>query len=252
MLERLANLMNEFPEVEVFGGPNATPVGSGTFEMTQGAVLASMVGAGPVRKRYGPHPAGIADERFFILCNLAIRRRSLLQFSADLICAEENALLIEMNRRGLTMYYDPDLVVWHERRGDWRGFAQQMHKYGVGRGQVINSLPSKLRFAYIVPSLFLLYLLLLPGLIFLGRWAIVPAALYMLAVAASSGKIAITIRNAKAAPTGMILTVVLHACYGAGVLRGALVGKKMALRGVGERASGGNSSGEDRFSDVAG
>ena len=54
--------------------PNDTPPGSSRFQAVQGAVLASLVGSGPVRRRYGAHPPRHADERFFILCNLAVRR----------------------------------------------------------------------------------------------------------------------------------------------------------------------------------
>ena len=73
-LALLVDLADAHPEAGVFGGPNDTPPDSSRFEVVQGAALASILGSGPVRRRYGPHPAGPADERFFILCNLAVRR----------------------------------------------------------------------------------------------------------------------------------------------------------------------------------
>ncbi|MGH9026751.1 MAG: glycosyltransferase, partial [Acidimicrobiia bacterium] len=137
LLRRLVELMKQHPEVGVFGGPNVTPPGSSRFQVVQGAVLASPMGAGPVRRRYGDHPFGQADERSFILCNLAVRREAMVPFDTDLVCAEENAVLLELKRRNLGMLYDPYLAVYHERRDTPRGFAQQMFKYGRGRGQVM-------------------------------------------------------------------------------------------------------------------
>jgi cellulose synthase/poly-beta-1,6-N-acetylglucosamine synthase-like glycosyltransferase len=249
MLVRLAELMTRLPDVEIFGGPNATPIGSPFFEVVQGAVLASMVGAGPVRRRYGRHPAGPADERFFILCNLAVRKRSMKLFPPDLICAEENALLIEMKNRGLAMHYDPDLVVFHERRSNWKGFAQQMHKYGIGRGQVIESQPSTVRLAFILPAMLLVYLAVLPGLIFLTPWAAAPAVAYLAAVVISNVNIMLTLRKARALPLGILLTLLLHACYGAGVVRGVLFGKSLSdRRRLSEQRASDSRNGPERSS----
>src|SRR5581483_4999678 len=122
MLASLASLAESHPEVTVFGGPNVTPPGSSRFQFVQGAVLSSMMGAGPVSRRYGARHAGPADERWFTLCNLAIRRTTMLPFLDRLVCAEENALLAELRSRGEQMRYDPELRVGHARRSTPRSF----------------------------------------------------------------------------------------------------------------------------------
>ena len=162
LLARLAALAEAHPDVDVFGGPNDSPEGSTRFQFVQGAAMASMAGAGPVRRRYGAHPAGPADERFFILCNLAVRRSAMRPFDPDLVCAEENALLSEMSRRGIAMHYDPELAVFHERRDTFSGFGRQMYKYGRGRGQLMVRTPATASPAYLVPSALLAYGALLP------------------------------------------------------------------------------------------
>lgn len=250
MLRRLSAVARSHPEAEVFGGPNATPAGSSFFQAVQGAVLGSIVASGPVRRRYGKHPPGSADERFFILCNLAIRRRSMRDFPRDLICAEENALLAEMSRRGLGMHYDPELVVWHERRPDFRGFAAQMHKYGFGRGQLVRRHPSQTRAAYVVPSVGLVYIAALPALAFVTPRAALPLGVYAAAAAANGCKVAMTLRRPRAAAPATVLTVTLHVCYATGVLRGIVAPRRrpaarraIAAPDVGER--------DDRISDVA-
>jgi succinoglycan biosynthesis protein ExoA len=220
-LALLVELADAHPESAVFGGPNDTPPGSSRFEVVQGAALASFLGSGPVRRRYGAHPAGPADERFFILCNLAIRRDAMLPFASDLVCAEENAVLSAMSRDGVAMYYDPRLVAYHHRRPTLRGFARQMFKYGHGRGQLTRQVPATLRPAYLVPSVAIVYALLAPLLaVVLHPAALLPLALYAVGMAVSAAWIAWTLRRARDLPLAALLLVVLHAAYGAGVLRG--------------------------------
>jgi glycosyltransferase involved in cell wall biosynthesis len=220
LLARLDHLTVEHPEVGVFGGPNVTPRGSATFELVQGAVLSSIVATGPVRRRYGPHPSGPADQRWFTLCNLAVRRSQMVPFADDLVCAEENAMLVELQRRDVAMRYDTTLRAFHQRRPTLRGFAQQMRKYGRGRGQLLARDGRAFHLAYLVPSVFLLYLVALPLLLLLSLLAAVPAAVYVLAVLAASIKIATSLHRLGTAPLAALLTVVVHASYGVGVPEG--------------------------------
>ncbi len=227
LLARYARLAEEHPDLDVFGGPNDTPPGSSHFQFVQGAALASMMGSGPVRRRYGAHPPGVADERFFILCNLAVRRAAMVPFANDLVCAEENAVLAEMARRGATMFYSPDLAVYHERRGSLRGFAQQMHKYGRGRGQLLARRQRTLRPAFLAPSVLLAYLLALPLLLLaVGPVAAVPGVLWLAGVAAAAAWIARTLHRPTDVFLAATLLVVLHVCYGSGVVRGTLGRRK--------------------------
>ena len=222
MLRRLADIAAEHPEVGAFGGPNDSPDDSTRFQFVQGAVMASIVGAGPVRRRYGAHPAGPADERFFILCNLAIRREVMLPFDHELICAEENALLHELRRAGVPMHFDPSLVVMHERRPTMRGFGRQMHKYGRGRGQLMVRRPATIQAAFLAPSALVGYLVAAPVLAVTAGpvVALVPLLGYALAVAAGATAITATLRRPTVLPLAGLLIVELHLCYGFGVLRG--------------------------------
>lgn len=233
LLARLARLADDHPEAGVFGGPNDSALDSSPFQFVQGAVLASMVGSGPVRRRYGAHPAGYADERFFVLCNLAVRRSVMVPFSHELVCAEENALLAEMSARGIKMFYDPALVAYHERRPTLRGFARQMHKYGYGRGQLLVRERRTFRPAFLMPSLLLAYLASLPALVLaFGAIAGVPLAAYAAAVAAAAMWIGRTLRRPVDAVLAAVLVVVLHVSYGLGVLRGALARRGVVARPV--------------------
>jgi succinoglycan biosynthesis protein ExoA len=221
LLARYLALVEAHPEVGVFGGPNDTPADSSQFQFVQGAALASAVGSGPVRRRYGAHPAAGADERFFILCNLAVRREVMLPFAPDLVCAEENHLLRALRRSGVRMHYDPELVCYHERRPTWRGFARQMHKYGRGRGQLTRLERVTLRPAFLLPSLLLTYLVALPALLVgFGLVVLAPLAVYAAAIGAGAVAIALTRRRPADVALAALLLVTIHVAYGSGLVRG--------------------------------
>ncbi len=223
LLRHLADLAAANPNVTVFGGPNVTPPRSTRFQTVQGAVLGSLVGAGPVRRRYGRHPLGSADERWFTLCNLAVRRVAMRPFSDVLVCAEENEVLDSLARDGHRMLYDPELVAFHERRPTYAGFVQQMVKYGRGRGQLIVRRPRSLRPAFLAPTALLAYLVLLPVLLAaIGPLAALPLAVYAAAVLAEAVKVVATLRRPRWLPLAAGLIVTLHLCYGLGVVRGVL------------------------------
>ncbi len=223
LLGQLAATAARYPEASVFGGPNDTPAGSSFFQVVQGAVLSSMMGAGPVSRRYGARHPGPADERWFTLCNLAVRREVMVRFITHLICAEENALLAGLHRRGAQMRYEPDLRVFHDRRPRVRPFAAQMIKYGRGRGELLRRDPRTLRAAYLAPVALLIYLVVAMVMISLGGPmlpALAPGVVYGGLLVATSLRVAWTLRRLSTTPLAAALIVVVHGCYGAGVLRG--------------------------------
>jgi len=152
-------------------------------------------------------------------------------FPEDIICAEENALLAALQHEGALMYYTPELIVFHARRASAASFASQMHKYGRGRGELLRRSPSTIRAAYLAPSALLLYLLALPLLVAEGQamW-LLGAVLYGGFVAAGTGRICWTLRDAGGAALAGGLIVLLHLSYGAGVIRGALARRRTPTR----------------------
>jgi hypothetical protein len=220
LLRRLADTARRYPEASVFGGPNETPPGSGSFQVVQGAVLSSLMGAGPVSRRYGARRPGPADERWFTLCNLAVRRNAMLPFLSCLAGAEENALLAALRRGGQRMRYEPSLRAFHTRRPGLGSLARQMLKYGRGRGELTRRHPGTVRAAYLAPTAFLVYLLLLPAIAAWGGQpllALTPLAIYAALVTATGLRIGWTLRRFAAAPLATALIPLVHLCYGAGV-----------------------------------
>jgi GT2 family glycosyltransferase len=235
LLGRLVKLAASWPRATVFGGPNETPPGSSRFQLVQGAVLASIVGSGPVRRRYGRHPAAVADQRFFTLCNLAIRREAMLPFPPDLVCAEENVVLSELSRRGAVMRYDPGLVVFHERRPDVATFLSQVFGYGRGRGQLLTRAPHTFRPSHALPVMLVGYLAVLPLSLRHGRLWLVPLGAYLVAVTAAGARVAWTLRRPQVAPLATALCGGLHVWYGAGIVAGLVSRRRPERRASGFR-----------------
>ncbi len=223
LLRTLGAVAALHPDVVVFGGPNDTPPRSTAFQVVQGAVLASIMGAGPVSRRYGARHAGYADERWFTLCNLAVRRVAMPAFADDLTCAEENAVLAELRRSGAPMRYEPELVVFHERRASKRDFARQMHKYGKGRGALMRRDVSTVRAAYLAPSALIAYAVLVVAVAVLGSLPALgpaPAGLYAALVLATAARVSLSLRRPLAFATAAGLIPLVHLCYGSGVVQG--------------------------------
>jgi ABC-type polysaccharide/polyol phosphate export permease len=124
------------------------------------------------------------------------------------------------------MLYSPELVVSHERRPTWAAFAAQIFKYGRGRGQLIARRPRATRLAWVVPSVFLIYLLVIPFALPAVRRPILfaPLLIYMAVVAAGAAWIGWTLRRFGAVPASALLITTVHAAYGAGVAAGMAEG----------------------------
>lgn len=226
LLRLLVDTAARHPQASVFGGPNSTPPASSRFQLVQGAVLSSLVGSGPVSRRYGARYTGFADERWFTLCNLAVRRQVMLPFVDELVCAEENEVLSKLRSLGEPMLYQPSLRVFHARRSSPRSFARQLFKYGRGRGQVLARRPSTLRAAYLAPVALLLYLLALLALAIVSGGApalvLAPLGVYCALVIATALWIGWTLRRLADALLAAALIPTVHLCYGAGIVRGLM------------------------------
>jgi len=180
---RVMRLFAERPELDVLGGPNLTPLESGRFEHCVGRVLASPFGSAMTRHRFrGAGRLRPTNDRSLILCNLIVRRRALeglnARFRDHLISNEENVLLAELAFEHKVMLHDPELIVYHSRRSNLRGFFNQVFRYGGGRWQNTEELPSSLSPFFLIPLLFLLYLLSIP-LLYLLSIAMVRNPLYL-------------------------------------------------------------------------
>jgi cellulose synthase/poly-beta-1,6-N-acetylglucosamine synthase-like glycosyltransferase len=203
----------EDSELDVAGGANLTPTDSKALERASGAALGSFWGTMSMRFRYQQGKTmGECTEHSLILCNLAVRRSVLLGSGgfphSVLVSNEENVLLQRLGHAGKKMIADPQLAVFHRRRGSWRGVAQQSLKYGQGRGQNVLLLPETLKVIYFLPSILLLSLL----------WSVFPFLLYFAVGILFSLAHFVRTRDFAAFTLQPFLYPVMHFSYGFGFL----------------------------------
>lgn len=150
------------PAVQMVGGPNLCPADAPFIERIFAAVLGSWIAFGPSRARYDrvgkARPSG---EKELILCNLLARRTALVEaggFDEALYPNEENALMDELQRRGGTLVYDPDVVAYRRPRPTFAAFCKMLLSYGRGRAEQFRLHPTPGSALNFVPPLFVLYL----------------------------------------------------------------------------------------------
>ena len=212
------------PKVKMLGGPNLCPPDAPALEQVFAVVLSSWLAFGPSRARYDSVGAARAgSEKELILCNMMARRQAVLElggFDESLYPNEENALMDELQKRGATLIYDPQFVVYRRPRPNLKAFCRMLFTYGRGRAEQFRLHPTAGSVLNFVPPLFVAYLVLAAA--FAGWWGPIvfaPLVFYALVVLAQT--------LASMARKGMVrsllampLLVASHLFYGLGFVRG--------------------------------
>ena len=130
----------DHPDVEIWGGPNMTPMLNNYLQLRNGWILACSLITGPVSSRYALSGRKTCDGNQFnlMLCNLFIKsyRLSDATFLPIFKTAEENELLYRLQEKKISACASDWLSVTHERRQNASSFLKQIFYYGFGRGQL--------------------------------------------------------------------------------------------------------------------
>ncbi|CAG0936466.1 hypothetical protein TFLX_05341 [Thermoflexales bacterium] len=241
-LRRIA-LHYDASDVHAVGGPSLTPDGEPLLSHCIGYALGTRLGAWTMRARYAPtgryRPA---TEKEVIGCNLSIRRltfEALGGFREDLFPNEETELTSRLLSNGYSLMYDPDLVVRRAQRRSLADLARQFFAYGRGRLRQMARTFSRSAVIFLAPTIGLAYLLWWPILGWtLGAWTTLPFALYGGLVFSTSIYLSLTRRTVAGLVIFPILFVLIHVCYGCGLIYEGLrqLSKRMLNRWVRRRA----------------
>jgi cellulose synthase/poly-beta-1,6-N-acetylglucosamine synthase-like glycosyltransferase len=212
------------PKVKMLGGPNVCPPDAPVIEQVFAVVLGSWLAFGPSRARYDS--VGLArasSEKELILCNMMARRQDLLElggFDESLYPNEENALMDELQKRGATLVYDPQFIVYRRPRANLKAFCKMLFTYGRGRAEQFRLHPTPGSALNFVPPLFVVYLVLATALAgLLGPSVFAPLALYGLVVFVQT-LVSMAGKGMVRSLLAMPLLVASHVFYGIGFLRG--------------------------------
>lgn len=162
----LQEKFEKYPTIGVVGGPNLTPPNSSRFQNISGILLSSFCTSYKMSNRYLTKGNDrITNDEELILCNLAIKKdlfiKYNLRFNEMLHYNEENLLLEQLGKHNIKMMFSPQLKVYHHRRENLKSFLLQIYNSGKGRGIMSVIMPSSIKIFFLLPSLFIIYLLFL-------------------------------------------------------------------------------------------
>jgi len=218
-------------EVGMVGGPNLTPKNDNFRQKISGMLLATWFCGGRTSIRYK-----IAKKQETIelpSCNFIVKKDYATDFEPDLLTAEDSTFCFNVSRKGKSVLYTPDMIVYHHRRGIFLPHIRQMWIYGRDIAMLLkrNGQFSIGKLYYFMLSIFVLGVIF--GAIisffspFLRLIYLSVILLYLMIVLASSIN-----KNLKAIPFLFIGIISTHFAYGLGFLYG-LVSKtnnKLNLR----------------------
>ncbi len=140
------------------GGPGVTPTNAPLFEQASGLFFETKIGGGGMDYRYRPGKKAFPVDDYPTV-NFLIEKTAFLAvggFDNAYWPGEDTKLCLDLVKAGYTIWYCPDVVVFHHRRPTLRGHLTQVGNYGRHRGHFARMLPeTSARPAYFVPSLFL-------------------------------------------------------------------------------------------------
>jgi glycosyltransferase involved in cell wall biosynthesis len=217
--------------VAVVGGPNLTPKVDPFLSQCIGVVSASKITTAAMSTRYvrDGFIAKEVDETNLVSCNMFLRKSAFNaagKFDTKLFPNEENELMFRIKAAGYKLLYVPSLVVWHHRRNSIRKFVKQNFNYGRSRAQFLKKHNAAFKPVFIMPTLFLLGLILGPVISMLNpnmMWLYLGVIILYLVVIISWG----VYKSYKSKNWSMVLLLpmlsfMMHMSYGVGFLIGMM------------------------------
>lgn len=135
------------------GGPAITPQSDTFWQKVSGAAFMSRI-VGGAAERY----RSVGDQRFvddWPSVNFIIDRKvfvSIGGFDSPYWPGEDTFLCWKLKKKGLSVLYVPNLVVWHHRREGLRRHLKQVGAYGLHRGYFMRKFPeTSRRLKYMIP-----------------------------------------------------------------------------------------------------
>ncbi len=229
LLKNVEEFFNQYPEIDIVGGPQLTPKDDSFFAKATGCALSSFFGTYKMSNRYKLGELNLnADENSLTSANFFVRKKIFKKiggFNPLLFPGEDPELITRMKQNGIKIAYSPSIIIYHRRRNNYISFCKQFFKYGQVRVLKEKINKKKIGLVFLIPSLFTLYLILVVLLTIVHKIFLLPLAIYLTIAVIFS--IAISLRkNILYLPLLPFLFLSIHASYGIGMLYSMLKSKK--------------------------
>lgn len=215
----------KYKNIDIVGGPQLTPKNSSYFEKISGYALGSKFGSGEVSTRYSGKKLLLdADETSLSSANMACRKKvfNKIKFDEKLYPGEDPKFISDAKKFGFKIAYSPEIIAFHRRRTNIKDFATQNFNYGKVRPKK-ESLSETIKHpSFLVPSLFLIYLVILIPLSIISKLSLIPAILYAGASIFFSVYEGVKNRILSSIFILPFIFLLIHISYGAGFLYGMI------------------------------
>ncbi len=215
---------------QVVGGPAITPATDSYWQQVSGAMYLSRLTGGSPERYSAREPARYVDD--WPSVNLATRS-SAFEFVGGFDCrfwpGEDTLLCDKFASRGLRIWYEPNLVVWHHRRGSLLSHLKQAGSYGLHRGFFARKFGhSSRKVGYFAPSALVVLILaaaaMPPGVPF--NLALAGILLYVFAQLVGAVQVASQV-GPRVAIGSLVYGTLSHLWYGVRFIQGFLITRNL-------------------------
>lgn len=234
-LKKAASLFQE-KKVEAVCGPGVLPEKTNEWEQIFDLLLKSPIGSGGYAYRFTPEKERYVDD--YPSMNLLIKKKTFLDlggFDNDYWPGEDSKLCEDLvYKKNGKIFYHPDVLIYHHRRDNLKGFLKQHSQYGYHRGAFFaHGDKNSQRIAYLIPTLFVLYLLGLGAVyilispiasMILFPLLTIPLKLYIIGVIIQGVFFSIATQNISVSILAAMALVMTHITYGIFFIKGFIVG----------------------------
>lgn len=172
-LQYVNDFFNKHPEIDIVGGPQLNLKNDSFFAKVSGYALSSVFGAANMSNRYKITQLDLdADEFKLTSANLICKKKVFekIKFDENIYPGEDPKFISDAKMAGFKIAYSPDIIVYNKRRDNIFGLIKQIYTYGKMRTKKDSFKDLLLHPVFFGPSGFLIYLLVLPALLFFSLW----------------------------------------------------------------------------------
>jgi len=148
-------------EIAAVCGPAVTPKSDGLIQQLSGEIYSSPIACGNMIFRYKPVNK-VFEVDDFPSVNFIIRKdsfKAVSGFGSKFWPGEDTKLCMEVIALGKKIIYDPKILVYHHRRGEFKKHLTQVFNYSIHRGHFVKKFQkNSAKFLYFIPSIFVLFL----------------------------------------------------------------------------------------------
>lgn len=216
--------------VGVICGPGILPKKTNLWEKVFDEILKSRIGSGEHVYRFFPQKQKYVDD--YPSMNFLIKKNifeKLGGFNSNYWPGEDSKLCEDLvYKENKKILYVPSVLVYHHRRTNLKGFIKQHSQYGFHRGAFFgHGDKNSRRISYLVPTLFVLYLLFLFPLLLITNYLLLitfPMILYFFLLFYLFAKVFLNTKNLAVSFLAPLILFITHITYGIMFINGFFTG----------------------------